>query len=93
MDITIILYQAICFPPYGIPKVKRHDYIVFDRQYLNYLNAIEKINCAYCSYVNGLFGYLQEIKSLHSHYQKFFDYGDAKQIDLKFNKPGMILKI
>lgn len=95
MDITISLYQAICFPLYGIPKVKRQDYIVFDRQYLNYLNIIEKINCAYCSYVNGLFGYLQEIagrteqfwcpikhagriKSLHSRYQKFIDYGDAK---------------
>ncbi len=95
MDITISLYQAICFPLYGIPKVKRQDYIVFDRQYLNYLNIIEKINCAYCSYVNGLFGYLQEIagrteqywcpikharriKNLHSRYQKFIDYGDAK---------------
>ena len=61
MDITISLYQGICFPIYGIPKVRRQDYIVFDRQYLNYLNIIEKINCAYCSYVNGLFGYLQEI--------------------------------
>lgn len=95
LDITVSLYQAICFPLYGIPKVKRQDYIVFDRQYLNYLNIIEKINCAYCSYVNGLFGYLQEIagrteqfwcpikhasriKSLHSRYQKFIDYGDAE---------------
>jgi len=95
MDITISLYQAICFPLYGIPKVKRQDYITFDRQYLNYLNIVEKINCAYCSYVNGLFGYLQEIagrteqfwcpikhaqriKSLHSRYYKFIDYGDAK---------------
>ena len=95
MDITISLYQAICFPLYGIPKVKRQDYIVFDRQYLHYLNLIEKINCAYCSYINGLFGYLQEIagrteqfwcpikharriKSLHSRYQKFISYGDAK---------------
>ncbi len=40
MDITISLYQEICFPIYGIPKVKRQDYIVFDRQYLNYLNII-----------------------------------------------------
>jgi len=61
MDITISLYQAVCFPLYGIPKVKRQDYIIFDRQYLNYLNIIEKINCAYCSYANGLFGYFQEI--------------------------------
>jgi len=61
MDVTISLYQAVCFPIYGIPKVNRQDYIVFDRQYLHYLNLIEKINCAYCSYVNGLFAYLQEI--------------------------------
>lgn len=61
MDIAISLYQAVCFPLYGIPKVKCQDYIVFDRQYLGYLNIVEKINCAYCSYVNGLLGYLQEI--------------------------------
>ena len=61
MDATISLYQAVCFPIYGIPKVNRQDYIVFDRQYLQYLNLIEKINCAYCSYVNGLIAYLQEI--------------------------------
>jgi hypothetical protein len=95
MDITISLYQEICFPIYGIPKVKRQDYVIFDRQYLNYLNMIEKINCAYCSYVNGLFGYFQEIagrteqfwcpikhakriKSLHSRYYKFINYGDAE---------------
>jgi hypothetical protein len=61
MDVTISLYQAVCFPIYGIPKVKRQEYIVFDRQYLQYLNLIEKINCDYCSYANGLFAYLQEI--------------------------------
>ena len=61
MDATISLYQAVCFPIYGIPKVNRQDYIVFDRQYLHYLNLIEKINCAYCSYFNGLLAYLQEI--------------------------------
>ena len=61
MDITVSLYQAICFPLYNIPKVKRQDYIIFDRQYLDYLNIIEKFNCAYCLYINELFGYLQEI--------------------------------
>ncbi|MGZ4953739.1 MAG: hypothetical protein ACXV8Q_01385 [Methylobacter sp.] len=103
MDITISLYQEICFPIYGIPKVKRQDYIVFDRQYLNYLNIIEKINCFYCSYANGLFGYFQEIagrteqfwcpikhakriKSLHSRYQKFIDYGDAETYRAKIEK-------
>ncbi|MCF6253011.1 MAG: hypothetical protein L3J75_17355 [Methylococcaceae bacterium] len=61
LDITVTLYQAFCFPIYGIPKVKRADFIVFDRQYLNYLNIIEKMNCAYCSYFNGIIAYIQEI--------------------------------
>jgi len=95
LDIGVTLFQAICFPIYGIPKVKRTDYIVFDRQYLNYLNFIEKINCAYCSYFNGIIAYIQEIaarteqfwcpikharhiSTLHSRYQHFLDYGDAK---------------
>jgi hypothetical protein len=103
LDATISLYQAVCFPIYGIPKVNRQDYIVFDRQYLHYLNLIEKINCAYCSYVNGLLAYLQEIagrteqfwcpikhakrlKILHSRYQKFAGYGDAKTYRLNVEK-------
>jgi len=61
LDVTVSVYQWVCFPLYGIPKVKRRDYIVFDRQFLNYLNIIEKINCAYCSYVNGLIAYVQEV--------------------------------
>jgi hypothetical protein len=61
LDIGVTLFQAICFPIYGIPKVKRADYVIFDRQYLSYLNIIEKLNCAYCSYFNGIIGYIQEI--------------------------------
>jgi len=61
LDVTVTGYQWACFPLYGIPKVQRQDYIIFDRQYLNYLNLLEKINCAYCSYVNGLLAYVQEI--------------------------------
>ncbi|WP_031434935.1 hypothetical protein [Methylomarinum vadi] len=61
LDLVVSLYQATCFPIYGIPKVKRSEYIVFDRQFLNYLNLIEKFNCAYCSYFNGVIAYIQEI--------------------------------
>jgi hypothetical protein len=57
----VATYQAICFPIYGIEKVRRADYMVFDRQYLAYLNALEKLNCVYCSYANGLIGYVSEI--------------------------------
>ncbi len=61
LDLFLTLYQAICFRVYGIEKVRRGDYLVFDRSQLEYLNAIEKLNCAYCSYANGLIGYLREI--------------------------------
>ena len=61
LDLFVTFYQLICFPVYGIPKVKRREYIVFDRHHLAYLNLIEKLNCAYCSYGNGLVAYVREI--------------------------------
>lgn len=60
-DIWVSLYQTICFPIYGVKKVRRRDYIVFDRHHLAYLNLVEKLNCAYCSYGNGLLAYCLEI--------------------------------
>jgi len=61
LDGVITLYQFICFPIYRIPKVKRRDYLVFDRHNLAYLNLVEKVNCAYCSYGNGLISYIKEV--------------------------------
>ena len=61
LDLTISIYQIVCFPLYGMAKVRRRDYFRYDRQHLAYLNAIEKINCTYCSYANGLFAYSTEI--------------------------------
>jgi hypothetical protein len=61
LDLFVTVYQAICFPVYGIAKVRRADYLVFDRGHLAYLNALEKLNCAYCSYANGLIAYVREI--------------------------------
>ncbi len=94
MDLVMSFYQAVCFPVYGLPKVRRRDYIILDRRYLSYLNIIEKANCVYCGYFNGVIAYAREIaarteqywcpikharrvKSVHSRYKKFFDYGDA----------------
>lgn len=68
MDLALSVYQAICFPVYGIPKVRRSDYIVIDRHYLGYLNAIEKLNCVYCGYFNGLAGYVREIAARTEQY-------------------------
>jgi len=61
LDLTITLYQHICFRIYGIPLVNRTDYLVIDRHHLAYLNAIEKINCTYCGYGNGLIEYVREV--------------------------------
>ena len=61
LDIAVTLYQTICFPVYGIARVKRSDYFVFDRSHLAYLNLLEKFNCAYCSYGNGLMAYAREV--------------------------------
>ena len=61
LDLCVSFYQWACFPVYGVAKVKRADYIVFDRHQLNYLNFIEKFHCTYCEYGNGLMGYLAEI--------------------------------
>jgi len=61
LDAFITLYQAFSFPLYGIPKVRRSDFIVFDRGKLCYLNLLERINCAYCSYGNGVLAYVVEI--------------------------------
>ena len=61
LDLAVMAYQAICFPIYRIPKVRRRDYLVFDRHHLAYLNAIEKVNCAYCSYANGMAAFFREV--------------------------------
>jgi hypothetical protein len=61
LDIFLAAYQIVCFRVYGIPKVQRSDYLIFDRAYLAYLNPIEKFNCAYCSYANGVIAYAREV--------------------------------
>ena len=63
LDLSVMVYQAICFPVYRIPKVRRRDYLVFDRHHLAYLNVIEKFNCAYCSYANGAIAFVREVAS------------------------------
>jgi hypothetical protein len=61
LDISLIVYQYGAFSLYRIPYVKRSDYFIYDRRFLDYLNWFQKLNCLYCSYVNGLFAYAVEI--------------------------------
>ncbi len=68
MDLFVTVYQSVCFPIYGIPKVSRSACMVFDRADLPYLNAIERFNCFYCSYGNGVAAYLREVASRTEQY-------------------------
>jgi hypothetical protein len=103
LDLVVSLYQALCFGIYGIPKVRRSDYLLMDRHRLAYLNFLEKLNCEYCAYGNGVFAYATEIaarteqywcpikhalrvKSMHSRYRFFFDYGDAEHYRQEIEK-------
>ena len=61
LDGAISLYQAVCFPIYGIPVVPRKRHFLFDRGKLRYLNLIERVHCVYCSYANGVASYVAEI--------------------------------
>lgn len=61
LDVSVTVYQQICFRIYRIPLVRRSDYLVIDRHHLAYLNVIEKLNCVYCGYGNGLIAYAREI--------------------------------
>jgi hypothetical protein len=61
LDMFVTFYQAVCFPVYRIAKVRRAQYIVLDRQQLEYLNFIEKFHCSYCAYASGLVAYVHEI--------------------------------
>ena len=68
LDLWVTLYQWVCFPIYGIERVRRRRYFVIDRHRLAYLNAIEKANCAYCGYANGLLSYVREVAARTEQY-------------------------
>jgi len=68
LDAWITAYQWICFPIYGIARVRRRRYIVIDRHRLPYLNGIEKVNCVYCGYANGVIAYVREVAARTEQY-------------------------
>ena len=61
LDLFVWVYQAVCFPVYGIPKVPRRAHIRIDRHKLAYLNALQKLNCVYCGYCNGVIAHVREV--------------------------------
>lgn len=57
LDLCIELYHQVGFRLYGIPRIKRSNYIVFDRAQLSYVKGIDKLHCTYCAYANGFLEY------------------------------------
>ncbi|GAB4538317.1 MAG: hypothetical protein Tsb0010_17150 [Parvularculaceae bacterium] len=68
LDIFVIVYQAICFRLWNIPRVNRSEYVIIDRHRLPYLNAIQKLNCVYCGYANGVIAFVAEVASRTEQY-------------------------
>jgi len=61
VDLAVTVYQTLCFPLYRIPRVRRADFMHFDRGNLGYLNLLERLNCTYCAYANGVAAYFREV--------------------------------
>ncbi|MBD3280136.1 hypothetical protein GF389_01255, partial [Candidatus Dojkabacteria bacterium] len=61
IDISTVIYQEIYFSIMKIPKIKRVDYLVFDRQKLKQLTPTQKLGCVYCSYVNGILAWCKAV--------------------------------
>ena len=59
VDLWVSFNQAICFRESRIERVRRSDFILFDRRHLGYLNRFEALNCMFCSYAHGLIGFVR----------------------------------
>lgn len=68
LDVSIWIFQKVCFSVWGIFPVARSDYLVLDRHHLGYLNSIQKLNCVYCSYANGMIAYAREVAARTEQY-------------------------
>jgi hypothetical protein len=68
LDLSVSLFQAICFRAWDIKRVRRRDFFAIDRHKLAYLNGLEKVNCLYCSYANGVIAYVREIAARTEQY-------------------------
>lgn len=68
LDVAVSAFQTVTFPIYGVARVPRRRYFVFDRHKLRYLTFVDRINCSYCSYANGLIAYVREVAARTEQY-------------------------
>ncbi len=68
LDFGVYVFLLVCFPAWGMARVRRSDFVIVDRHRLAYLNGIEKLNCAFCGYANGVIAYAREAASRSEQY-------------------------
>jgi len=90
LDLWVTLYQWICFPMYGIARVSRRTFFVFDRHTLPYLNTIEKAHCVYCSYVTGLIAYVREVTGRTEQYWCPIKHASGRTVRLHRHYPHFV---
>ena len=61
LDLSVTIFQKICFWAWEVPKVHRSTFVFIDRHHLEYLNGIEKLYCIFCGYANGVIGFTREV--------------------------------
>jgi hypothetical protein len=83
LDACVSFYQLSCFPIYGIPKISRSQFIIFDRQELKYLDWISKFHCTYCAYGVGVIGFAHAVIAATEAYFCPIKHRGKKQKDLQ----------
>jgi hypothetical protein len=83
LDLCVSFYQWSCFPIYGIPKLCRHDFIIFDRQKLRYLDWVSKFHCTYCAYGVGVVAFVAQVIGATEAYFCPIEHHETKLLALK----------
>jgi hypothetical protein len=68
LDVSVALYQAICFRLWRIERARRRDHVCIDRHKLSFLTGLQKLNCAYCGYANGVLAFAADITARTEQY-------------------------
>jgi hypothetical protein len=68
LDVSVSLYQAICFRLWRIEHARRSDHVRIDRHKLSYLTGVQKLNCVFCGYANGVLAFAADITARTEQY-------------------------
>lgn len=99
LDLCVSFYQAVCFPIYKIVKIRRADYIVFDRQHLATSTGSRNSTVATVlmepdwlpiyaksSRAPNNTSVRSSTRGTHARYARFLDYGDAPDYEAKLEE-------